>query len=132
MSALQLWLQNHRRNLSQDAIDEALMEYIEHIEKQRDEFMASERNLSDAYIRLREKLSAFDTPTAPTAEQVYAHTEAKLDRLLEQRDELLAAIDVIIPALESRANGDSYLSSDQFNAVRKCREIKSDVKGGAA
>lgn len=41
MSALQLWLQNHRRNLSQDAIDEALMEYIEHIEKQRDELLAA-------------------------------------------------------------------------------------------
>ena len=59
---------------------------------QRDELLASERKLSDAYIRLREKLSAFDTPAAPTAEQVYEHTEAKLDRLLDQRDELLADV----------------------------------------
>lgn len=36
MSALQLWLQNHNRRLTQDAIDEALMEYITHVESQRD------------------------------------------------------------------------------------------------
>lgn len=40
MSALQLWLQNHNRRLTQDAIDEALMEYITHVEKQRDELLA--------------------------------------------------------------------------------------------
>ena len=36
MMALQLWLQNHNRRLTQDAIDEALMEYITHVESQRD------------------------------------------------------------------------------------------------
>ena len=41
MSALQLWLQNHNRRLTQDAIDEALMEYITHVEKQRDELLAA-------------------------------------------------------------------------------------------
>ncbi len=41
MSALQLWLQNHNRKLTQDAIDEALMEYISHVEKQRDELLAA-------------------------------------------------------------------------------------------
>ena len=41
MSALQLWLQNHNRRLTQDAIDEALMEYITHVESQRDELLAA-------------------------------------------------------------------------------------------
>lgn len=41
MSALQLWLQNHNRKLTQAAIDEALMEYITHVEKQRDELLAA-------------------------------------------------------------------------------------------
>ena len=41
MSELQLWLQNHNRKMTQDAIDEALMEYITHIEKQRDGLMAA-------------------------------------------------------------------------------------------
>lgn len=39
MSALQLWLQNHNRKLTQDAIDEALMEYISLVESQRDELV---------------------------------------------------------------------------------------------
>ena len=44
MTALQLWLQNHNRKLTQDAIDEALMEYITHVEKQRDELVAALEN----------------------------------------------------------------------------------------
>ena len=44
MSALQLWLQNHNRKLTQDAIDEALMEYISHVEKQRDELLVALEN----------------------------------------------------------------------------------------
>ena len=44
MTALQLWLQNHNRKLTQDAIDEALMEYITHVEKQRDELLAALEN----------------------------------------------------------------------------------------
>jgi predicted nuclease with TOPRIM domain len=34
MTALQIWLQNHNRRLTQDAIDEALMEYIEYVDRQ--------------------------------------------------------------------------------------------------
>lgn len=41
MSAPQLWLQNHNRKLTQDAIDEALMEYIAHVENQRDDLLAA-------------------------------------------------------------------------------------------
>ena len=41
MIALQLWLQNHNRKMTQDAIDEALMEYISHVEQQRDELLAA-------------------------------------------------------------------------------------------
>ncbi len=38
MTALQIWLENHNRRLTQVAIDEALMEYITQVEKQRDSF----------------------------------------------------------------------------------------------
>jgi len=34
MSALQIWLRNHNKRLTQDAIEEALMEYIESVERQ--------------------------------------------------------------------------------------------------
>ena len=41
MTALQIWLENHNRRLTQAAIDEALMEYIAHVEKTRDELLAA-------------------------------------------------------------------------------------------
>ena len=53
-----------------------------------DEIRAAARKLSDAYLRIREKLDAFDTPRAPTAEQVWEHTEAKLDELISERETL--------------------------------------------
>lgn len=46
MTALQIWLENHNRRLTQAAIDEALMEYIAHIEKRRDELLDA---IKDAY-----------------------------------------------------------------------------------
>jgi hypothetical protein len=45
----------------------------------------SEQNLSDAYLRIRSDLSdwgAFDTPHAPTPEQVWKTTERALNRLM--------------------------------------------------
>ena len=49
MSALQTWLQNHNRRMNQDAIDEALMEYISLIEKQRDELLAALERFMDSH-----------------------------------------------------------------------------------
>lgn len=70
-----------------------MCEHVRKLERQRDELLDAEHALSDAYLRLRRKLNAFDTPTAPTAEQVWSHTEAKLDEVIKQRDELLAALE---------------------------------------
>ena len=51
-----------------------------------DEFDAlrkANRALSDAYLRLRRLIpGAFDTPTAPTAEEVWITTESALKRLV--------------------------------------------------
>lgn len=69
-----------------------MAEAVEELTSQHDELLAAEHDLSDAYLRLREKLKAFDTPPAPTPAQVYSHTEAKLDHLLTQRDGLLEAL----------------------------------------
>jgi hypothetical protein len=42
----------------------------------------AEHALSDAYVRLRKMIpGAFDTPYAPTGEQIWKHTEACLERL---------------------------------------------------
>lgn len=46
-----------------------------------DEWRASEHKLSDAYLRIRQKLNAFDTPHGPTADQVYERTEAAIDAM---------------------------------------------------
>lgn len=54
MTALQVWLQNHNRKLTQDAIDEALMEYIAHVEKQRNELLAALELMNRAYVNLME------------------------------------------------------------------------------
>ena len=60
MTALQIWLENHNRRLTQAAIDEALMEYITHIEKQRDELLAALERFMDSH----EECTDFDGFTA--------------------------------------------------------------------
>jgi hypothetical protein len=40
MSALQIWLQNHNKRLTQDAVEEALMEYIEKVERENAQLKA--------------------------------------------------------------------------------------------
>ena len=60
---------------------------------------AAEHSLSDAYLRLRGLLDAFDTPRGVTAEQVWEHTEGKLIYLISERDQLRAQINVLREAL---------------------------------
>lgn len=57
------------------------------------ELRDAEHQLSEAYLRLRRLLDAFDTPDSPTAEQVWAHTEAKLGALIHERNILRARLD---------------------------------------
>ncbi len=51
---------------------------------------ATEKQTSDAYQRIRQKLGAFETPPVslygPPAEHVYADTEAAIDQLRAERD----------------------------------------------
>lgn len=54
---------------------------VEDLKRQLQIFRDAERSLSQAYLRLRSKLGAFDTPEAPSAAQVWAHTEERLDEL---------------------------------------------------
>jgi hypothetical protein len=56
--------------------------------KQLNMFRILEKNLSDAYLRIRELVGSFDTSTAPTPKQVYDLTELKLKTLLAEREEL--------------------------------------------
>lgn len=57
----------------------------------RDVPMADQRALSDAYVRLRAMIpGAFDTPTAPTSQEVWTQTEASLRVMKDQAVEALA------------------------------------------
>lgn len=58
-----------------------------------DEWRASEHKLSEAYLRIRQKLNAFDTPHGPTADQVYEHTEAAIDTLQAKVAEQIGEIE---------------------------------------
>lgn len=49
-----------------------------------DDYKKVNKKLNEAYLRIREKVGAWDTPTAPTAEQIYLLTESKIDHLLKQ------------------------------------------------
>lgn len=73
MSALQLWLQNHNRKLTQDAIDEALMEYIAHVEKQRDELLKA----LEEGRRLIELISPFEGDVTRQIDKAIASVKEK-------------------------------------------------------
>jgi len=114
MSALQLWLQNHNRKMTQDAIDEALMEYISHVEKQLE--------------------SAYKTVDANwVSHQQLVKLTSERDALKQQRDELLAAAEAI------EIDAEECLDFDEFTAIlvsidayHKLMEAIASVKGGAA
>jgi hypothetical protein len=56
------------------------------LESKRQYYQDAERELSNAYLRLRQILNAFDTPHAPTPKQVWDHTEAKAKQLRQQAE----------------------------------------------
>ena len=57
------------------------------LQSELDQFRTSERALSEAYVRLRAIIpGAFDTPYAPTVEQVWATTERALKTALTPHD----------------------------------------------
>lgn len=54
-------------------------------EKKAREILSLNHKLSEAYLRLRNLIpGAFDTPHAPTAEQIWEVTEKALQRLVEK------------------------------------------------
>lgn len=77
---------------------------IEHYADRWQSVLDSEHRLSDAYVRLRVMLDAFDTPYAPTPEQIWAHTEAKLAQ-------------VISAATPIRGISANDLLVDEFNGI---------------
>ena len=64
---------------------------------ERDDIRQTERDLSAAYLRLRALIpGAYDTPVAPSPEQVWATTETALRRVLQELDDARRSADVAI------------------------------------
>lgn len=61
------------------------------------EWRDAEHSLSDAYVRLRAILKAFDTPEAPSGERVWAHTESRARELVAELEGLRAACGPSMP-----------------------------------
>lgn len=76
--------------------------------KEVSELREAEHKLSDAYIRIRTLLNAFDTPYAPTPEQIYELTERKLKsltsklHLAQEGLESIASITYATPIINTR------------------------------
>ena len=85
---LQSIINDHWKNLK-DAVSAAekekndLQRELQAEIKKREMFQRTEKETSDAYIRLRAILKAWKTPYAPTSEQVWAHTEECAKKAME-------------------------------------------------
>lgn len=66
----------------------ALTSTIDQFSRASGQWRLAEKNVSDAYLRIREKLGAWNTLHAPTPEQIYELTESKLDALIANVAEL--------------------------------------------
>jgi len=93
------------------------------------QILESEHALSDAYLRLRLKLGAMNTPCAPTSKEIWRHTEHKLDELLQKvkgleieiKDYWLAQYKLIEAEnaeLKERINGFEFLADKALNPSR--------------
>lgn len=59
------------------------------VEQELKDLQVLNRKLSSAYLRLRAKIpGAFDTPLAPTPEQIWETTEKSLDKMVERIHQL--------------------------------------------
>lgn len=74
----------------------------------RDDWRTAEGKLSDAYLRLRVILKAFDTPTAPSGEQVWKHTEDKARELVSELSAHAAIIEGLKRQLENADKHKEY------------------------
>lgn len=65
---------------------ESLRQRLKEAERRLAEMTTAEHNLSDAYLRIRALLNAWDTPHAPTPQQIWEHTENKLKEIISRVD----------------------------------------------
>lgn len=57
---------------------------LENLKAELESFRKTNKKLNEAYLRIREKVGAWDTSTAPSPEEIFRLTESKIDHLLQQ------------------------------------------------
>lgn len=66
--------------------DKTIEEYEKLLDESRErerKLLEAEHKLSDAYLRIRKLVGAWQTPIAPTPEQIYELTENKIKELIK-------------------------------------------------
>lgn len=106
-----------------------LVEKANRFKGERDVLLDSEHKLSEAYLRLRALLEAWKTPTAPTPEQIYEHTESKLKDLLGERDRLRGALEKIIKYGKPLEYPRAYSAIGLINDLAK-EALNGEANGG--
>jgi len=61
----------------------------------------------EAYLRIRQKLNAWNTPHAPTREQIWQHTEDQLNHLVNEHLDLKDKYNQLIMAVARKFDGES-------------------------
>lgn len=78
---------------------------IESLQAKLEEMTVSEHKLSATYLQIRALVNAFDTPHAPTPEQIYSLTE---DKIRELKEKLACAVEGL-ERLKLEAKGPAYV-----------------------
>jgi hypothetical protein len=71
---------------------------IANLESRLAAIISAEHELSDAYIRIRQILDAFQTPFAPTEREVWNHTESKARELVTRAESLEVRLQAVTEA----------------------------------
>jgi len=103
---------------------------IKELETERDnllernkELLKAEHDLSDAYLRIRELVSAWETPFAPTTVDVWELTESKV-RSLQERNKILESSNTTQEMLDDVKN----IYEGALTALSSCQKERDDVK----
>ncbi len=90
--------------------------------------LKNEHDLSDAYIRLRSILNAFDTPEAPTAEHVWEHTERKASELTAKNAELSREVERLKGEVVKLHTARFDAEVERDSTINQCEAMRGAAK----
>ena len=118
-----------------DAFNKSIRDQFAAAERRVQEWVKAEHDLGESYLRLRGILDAFDTPFAPTDEQIWEHTEQKANEMKTallsaqtQLDELKAKTATLIEGLPTYSKSASmYQRVEAVKALIGRTDVKSEI-----